>query len=378
MYVTDRGVIFDASVASPEARFCIFTTLERLADGKWVVGFRAGSSKDSADEDIHILLSDDEGATWQPVLEGYGDLPPGSGWRIRAVGLTEVSPGKLMAVFASFDRSHPSLPLADPETQGVLPSRTFVAESEDAGRSWSSLREVPLHPHKGNAITGNILILSDSTLALPYEAWKEYHDTSPGEHHASLRLSSDGGETWTGPVIVAHDPQGQLFYWDQRLCVNPEDGRLIAMSWTHDRQAQQDVPIHVAWGSPDGKEWSEPVSTGIAGQICAPLFLPGGRVFAAYVHRHDPPSLRAILSGDFGRSWTAAEELVFYEKVRGGRESGMGGKRDFGDYWADMSVWTFGHPAPLLLPNGDVLVAYYAGDEMAMGIHWVRITDVVQ
>ena len=108
-------------------------------------------------------------------------------------------------------------------------------------------------------------------------------------------------------------------------------------------------------------------------QICAPLFLPGGRVFAAYVHRHDLTSLRAILSDDFGRTWTAAEELVFYEKRRGGQESGMGGKRDFGDYWADMSIWTFGHPAAVSLPNGDVLVAHYAGDETAMSIHWVRI-----
>jgi hypothetical protein len=51
----------------------------------------------------------------------------------------------------------------------------------------------------------------------------------------------------------------------------------------------------------------------------------------------------------------------------------MAGQRDFADYWADMSIWTFGHPAPLLLPGGDVLVAYYAGDEAAMSVHWVRI-----
>jgi len=102
------------------------------------------------------------------------------------------------------------------------------------------------------------------------------------------------------------------------------------------------------------------------------LALGGGRVFAAYVHRRHPPSLRAILSDDFGRTWTASDELVFYEKAPG-RESGMGGSRDFSDYWADMTIWTFGHPTPLLLPNGDVMVAYYAGDSTAMGIHWVRI-----
>lgn len=373
MRIVDRGIVFDASSASIQARFCTFTTLERLDDGKLLAGFRTGQAKDSADESVCIMLSEDEGATWRPVFEGFDDIPPGSGGRIRAVGLTQVRPGRLVAAFLWVDHSDPSLPLASPETQGILPTKVFVAESEDEGRSWSSLREVPLLPHKGNALTGDILVLSDGTLALPYEAWKEYDDPSPGEHHAALRLSSDGGQTWTRPVIVAHDPQGRLLYWDQRLCVNPEDGRLIAMFWTHDRQAGQDVLMHVSWGTPDGKRWSEPISTGIAGQICAPLFLPGGRVFAAYVHRHDPPSLRAILSDDFGRTWTATEELVFYEKRRGGRESGMGGKRDFGDYWADMSIWTFGHPAAVSLPNGDVLVAHYAGDETAMSIHWVRI-----
>jgi hypothetical protein len=373
MQIVDRGMIFDASQAPPESHFCTFTSLDRLSDGQLLAGFRIGSAKDSADEDVRIMLSKDEGATWQAAFEGFGDVPRGSGGRIRAVGLAEIRPGKLLASFLWMDRSDPSLPLANPETQGILPTRIYVAGSEDAGRSWSPFTEVALHPHKGNATTGDLLALRDGTLALPYEAWKAYYDPGPGQHHASLRLSSDWGKTWRGPAIVAHDPDGRLLYWDQRLAVNPEDGRLIAMFWTHDRRAQQDVPMHVAWGSPDGQAWTAPVSTGIAGQICAPLWLPGGRVFAAYVHRHDPPSLRAILSDDGGRTFAAAEELVFYEKRRGGRESGMGGTRDFGDYWADMSIWTFGHPAAVRMPNGDVLVAHYAGDETAMSIHWVRI-----
>ena len=404
MHVVDRGILFDASSAAPEARFCTFTVLERLSDtaggegqarsdtgarthssARLLAGFRTGSAKDSADESVRILLSEDAGAAWQTVFEGFGDVPPGSGGRIRSLGITEVSPGRLLGAFMWMDRSDPNLPLANPETQGILPSKIFVAESTDTGRSWGPFRQVPLDPHKGNALTGSILVLKDGTLALPYEAWKDYDDTSRGQHHAALRLSSDGGQTWTGPVIVAHDAQDRLLYWDQRLCVDPDSGQLIAMFWTHDREQQQDVPIHIAWGSPDARSWTEPVSTGIEGQICSPLCLPGGRLFAAYVHRHNPPSMRAILSDDLGHSWTASEELIFYEKVRGGQESGMGrgadGKqqRDFGDYWADMSVWTFGHPAaarlggPARSADDEVLVAYYAGDEASMSIHWVRI-----
>ena len=50
-----------------------------------------------------------------------------------------------------------------------------------------------------------------------------------------------------------------------------------------------------------------------------------------------------------------------------------GSSKDSGDVWVHMSVWTFGHPAAAQLPNGDVVVAYYAGDDTRMGVPWVRI-----
>jgi hypothetical protein len=279
-----------------------------------------------------------------------------------------------MASILAVDHSDPTLPLANPETQGLLPTTVYVTESEDGGHSWSTPRAVNLDPHTGNAITGDLLRLKDGKVALPYEAWKGYHDTAAGEHHAALRISGDDGQSWRELAIVAHDPANRLLFWDQRLTVAPDDGRLFGLFWTHDRAAQEDVPMHAAWGSADGHEWSLPRSMGIEGQIAAPLALSAGKIFAAYVHRHNPPSLRALLSDDFGKSWNGAEELVFYAKERDRDEAGMGGPRDFADYWADMSIWTFGHPAPARLPNGDVMVAYYAGNEKAMGIHWVRIT----
>ncbi|MCX7707597.1 MAG: glycoside hydrolase [Anaerolineae bacterium] len=372
MRILERGTIFDATAAPREARFCTFPSLVQSANGRLIAGFRTGSSKDSADEDVRIMASEDNGASWHTVFWGFGEYPRGSGGRLRGIALTPVG-DRLLASLLWVDHSDPTLPLASSQTQGILPTRVFVAWSDDDGRSWRDLREVGLWPHKGNATTGSILLLRDGRLALPYEAWKEYNDPSPGQHHAALRLSADGGATWDELSVVAHDPQGQVLYWDQRLTVDPDTGNLMAMFWTHDRGAQRDLDIHIAWGSPDGQRWSPPRSIGIQGQICAPLALCNGRVFAAYVHRHEPPSLRAILSHDGGRSWEAAGELVFYEKRRGGAESGMRGTRAFADYWADMSIWTFGHPAPLLLPDGSVMVAYYAGDESAMGIHWVRI-----
>jgi hypothetical protein len=51
----------------------------------------------------------------------------------------------------------------------------------------------------------------------------------------------------------------------------------------------------------------------------------------------------------------------------------MEGKREFADYYEDMRVWSFGHAEPGLLPNGDVFVAFYAGDANSLSVCWVRI-----
>ena len=54
-----------------------------MVEGNLLAGFRTGSAKDSADEDIQILRSEDEGQTWETALMGYGEYPAGSGGRMR-------------------------------------------------------------------------------------------------------------------------------------------------------------------------------------------------------------------------------------------------------------------------------------------------------
>jgi hypothetical protein len=38
-----------------------------------------------------------------------------------------------------------------------------------------------------------------------------------------------------------------------------------------------------------------------------------------------------------------------------------------------MGKWTFGHPAIRMLPEGRVLLAYYAGTPDCLSIHWARV-----
>lgn len=373
MNVIDEGVVFDATQAPRERRFCAWTNLTVLANGRLLVSFHSGSAKEAPDENVVMRLSDDEGQTWETVCAGLepltldgklGSWPSGR--------VTELEPGWLMGAFRWLDRSDPRRPMVNPETTGTWPGAIFVMESTDDGRTWRDPRRVDPGAFAAVSLMGAPLVLENGDIAIPCESWKSYYDTSYGRHHALLSISSDGGRSFEPPVVMANDPDNRLFFWDNRVAVDPNTDGLIGMFWTHDRRAQRDVNAHVAWGTPDGRTWTHPIDAGFAGQIPTPLVLPDGRVLAVYVHRHHPPSLRAVLSTDSGKMWDIEHELVYYRKEIGG-EAGMGRTRNIEDYYADMRVWTFGHTQAGLLPDGDVFVVYYAGDAQSLSIRWTRI-----
>jgi len=373
MKVIDRGIVYDATQAPRHRRFCAWTCPAVLADGRLLVIFHSGSAKQAPDENVLIRISADQGRTWQTACAGLDTLvvegKPGS-WH--SAKISEIEPGHLLGAFWWLDRSDPSLPMCNPETTGTLPCRTFVMDSYDAGHTWVNRREVDFGTFPAVALMGPPLKLANGDIVVYAESWKTYYDASDGRHHAILSVSHDGGHTFDPPVVVANDPDNVLLFWDQRLTVDPRNGRLIGMFWTHDRVAQQDRNAHIAWGSPDGRTWTYPADAGFAGQIPNPLVLPDGRLLAVYVHRHYPPSLRAILSADYGKTWDVEHELVYYEKQLN-REAGMDQKRDMSDYYADMAVWTFGHTEARRLADGTVFVTYYAGDADSLSVCWVRL-----
>ena len=39
-----------------------------------------------------------------------------------------------------------------------------------------------------------------------------------------------------------------------------------------------------------------------------------------------------------------------------------------------MMTWPFGHPRAVVTPEGDMLVAWYAGSDDVIGMRWARVT----
>ena len=370
MELVHEGYILQAETTPEPRRVCTFTALSRLASGKLLATFRLGGAKDSADGNCMVAESCDAGVSWQIVCEGFATDLEGVAGEIRAAEIAELEPGQLVAVLSWVNRSQGDGPFFDSGTETPLPIRLLTARSQDGGRTWGSYHAPGLGPLQRASVTGPPVRLPDGPWLLPFESFSKREDGA--EAQSTNALLTRDGESIDRVVTVAEHPQHAHYYWDQRLAWSAARRKPVAMFWTYDREGEADLPIHIAWGAPDGQAWEPPRSTGIRGQIAAPIPLPDGRLLAFYVHRHSPGSLRLIASEDDGSTWDKSGEIVVYEQAAG--RSSARGERDFTQYWDEMAAWTFGHPAGLVLDERTVLLAYYAGDsDTCLSARWARV-----
>jgi hypothetical protein len=149
----------------------------------------------------------------------------------------------------------------------------------------------------------------------------------------------------------------------------------VALFWTHDLIHKRDLAVHIRRGAIRGETIiGESVhATPLPGQIAAPVLLDDGRLLAFVVDRDRPGTMTLWMSPDSGTTWPQEERLLVHTHeeravLSQGRED-----IDFKQYWEDMGKWTFGHPAATRLPDGGVLLAWYAGTPDALSVHWARV-----
>jgi hypothetical protein len=373
MIIESRGIVYDATHRARSERIAFFPSLCVLRSGAILAGYQIGSQKHAPDGTIRLSRSDDGGLTWQEIPFQFETTRHGVAGSLAAVELVEVEPQRLLLFSTWFDRSDPDRPLFDPVTEGILKSRQVMAISTDGGHTWSSWRELATPGLTGCATTGPVLQWSNGTLAYAFESFKEFDDPKPARHAAWLLISYDGGETFEPPRKVAQHPQHTLYYWDQRLCPAVESGSFIGLFWTHDLAAKRDRPVHWFQSSIyDPDESKLPLQTTIPGQIAAPLLLDDQRLLAFVVNRESPGTLTLWLSPDGGQTWPQESHWVVHRHLELAQLTQGQDNIDFKAYWEDMGKWSFGHPVIRRLPDGKILLGYYAGTPDSMSIHWVR------
>jgi len=368
MKLIDKGILHEGIPGGSQA-IATFTSFTAVDSATVLAVYRVGSTKDGANEEICLRRSEDGGTTWlAPTMPFPKATVNGMRGTLKIVYLTVLSPQHLIAAAMWVDReSHPGAPLFNPETEGCLPMSILLSDSHDTGFTWTAWREVPVPEEIGPAsLTNPICLLADGSLVISIETNKHYNDTSDWQQRVVHLRSHNKGESWSFPETVARDPEGNIFYWDQRLCT-ALDGRIATFSWTYDRSIKSYLNIHRNTSDDNGRTWKGFVDLGFADQAARPAVLPDGRVILAWVDRFGTSSIRVRVASDIDAPFLEETESIIYQHKAASEQSGTtGGLLD------DMDTWSFGLPFVEAITDTDVLIGYYAGSSHRMDFHWAR------
>jgi len=374
MDIIDRGTAFRAEPGS-DLQSAAFPGACVMPGGRWLCVFRGAPAKNSSAQQTLLTCSDDEGQTWrEPVAPWQAPHLNGKPGRFRGGYLTSLGGGGLVATLMWVDVTDPSLPFWHEDTETLLDTRIFLSRSQDAGESWSPPQYVDTYPVTLCVpATGPILLLHNGDWACQFELNKPYgsSDPAPWRHASMLAFSQDEGVSWPLFSVAGNDPENRFFFWDQRPGVL-SDGTVLNVFWTLDNERAEYVNIQARESSDHGRTWSEMWDTGIPGQPANPVSLPDGRIAMPYVDRTAAPKIMLRCSSDGGRTWPDDTALTLCDSVVDSQT--WKNKRAMKDQWAEMQQFSVGLPRTAALPDGDVLVAYYAGPQTdTTGIEWVRV-----
>jgi len=366
--IAARGVLARAEAGTDRAALT-FPSVTALASGGLIATLRAAHTKDDAGERIELHRAGARGTDWTgPEATLAAPVIGGKAGSLKLCYLTETVPGSLLAAAMWVDRqTHPDAPLFNPDTDGCLPMAILLARSDDDGQSWSAWEKVPLPDNLGPpSLTAPILVLPGGGLVMSIETNKPYDDDGPWDQRAVFLHSSDGGASWSEPRTVAHDPSGRLFNWDLRCAVRP-DGGIETFAWTYDTTAGAYLDIHRRVVSGNMRDVMPPEPLGFADQPGRPAMLSDGRLVLPYVDRFGEGRICARPCMSPGGVFDGPIVLHSQDMPAAARAASD-------DILTRMSRWSYGLPWAEALPDGDVIVVWYAGTPESMDIHWARLS----
>ncbi|HET9014024.1 MAG TPA: sialidase family protein [Thermomicrobiaceae bacterium] len=363
--VVGTGLIYRNPKPHLRSRQAFFPSLALLPGGDLLAAFGLGSAFESVDAHTVLARSRDEGQTWAPpgtIGEGSASGPASSNVRI---GL--MPDGELVAAGARWDRTRTEEGLTNPATLGFVPTELILLRSRDDGRSWEGPRVIdPPLVGPSFEVCSPIVPLRDGRWLWPTSTWRGWDGACPHGMKAIALVSGDRGRTWPGYLDVMDGTAEEVVYWEQKL-IELDDGRLLAVCWTHDLGHGEDREVHHAVSTDGGRHFSPPRPTGLHGQTTTPLDLGGGRILCVY-RRSDRPGLwasRCRLSGD---RWEQEAEAPLWGTSDRPETEAPG--RSIVEA---MSALRFGLPASLRLPGGDVLTAFWGVEDCMSVIRWFRL-----
>jgi Neuraminidase (sialidase) len=167
---------------------------------------------------------------------------------------------------------------------------TWMLRSTDGGTTWSAAYRVPVNsPH------GPVQLADGRVLYAGKQLW---HDNTKN----GVAISEDDGRTWTWLAEIPTRPGDDPQQYHELHAVEAADRTLIAHIRNHNATYEHET---LQSESRDGgRIWSVPRSIGVWGYPSHLLRLRDGGLLMSYGHRRAPIGNQARLSRDNGTSWS--------------------------------------------------------------------------
>jgi len=359
------GVLYKNPKPHVRSVHAYFPSVAERPGGELVATYVLGEAFEAVNLRTHVARSADGGQTWQHE----GPIDPGRTDRlISDGGKMSIAPdGELVVNLVRHDRTdHPDEGLTNPANMGFVPTEVLITRSCDGGRTWSepALVKPPLEGPSFE-LCSPVTFLGDGRWLLPTSTWMDWEGRLPNGNRMLALVSADRGKTWPQYLDVMRSPDDRLIYWESKI-VELSDGRLLAVAWGYDRQANADLPNQYAVSGDGGATWTPPRSTGLLGQTLTPCLLPGDRVLSVY-RRMDEPGLWANLSHLEGRHWVndACQPLWGHRSAEGQTTL----KEKMVETFHGLK---FGAPSVIRLASGSVFLAFWCYEQNVSIIRWFK------